>query len=199
MARPARGLTLVLALLAWSAGCSDAFKVGPRPKAAPGLIVRYRAGGVGIAAAVAGTSGAKVIAPSLNMYKLDINDGTPPEVKAAELTKLGGELGAAAPGCRWPTAWCRRHVANGHARGVGPTREQWRVPPWTSLLPACWAGGGGTRQCLAAGCCAHTAVRVAAGWCCKRRYCLPAGPLPLLAVSLAPPPPPAWTWSRRWC
>lgn len=52
--------------------------------------MRYRSGGVAIAAAVAGTSGPKPIAPSLNMYQLGIKDGTSPEVKAAELSKLGG-------------------------------------------------------------------------------------------------------------
>lgn len=197
-----RGLALVLALLAWAAGCSGAFKVrlgaaqlgsgcaagpgkagqgfakirrvccsgrgsvgstqhssrthtttpqlGPRPKAAPGLIVRYRSGGVGIAAAVAGTLGPKLIAPSLNMYTVDISDGTPPAVKAAELSKLGGELGACGCGIG-STQVSAAGAARGrsHAKGAGMRSTR-------PCIPGC-AGEGGTgrgepAQLGAAGC-----------------------------------------------
>ena len=63
--------------------------MGPKPTKPLGVIVKFKEGVVGIAAA--GTGTARRINAELNLYQLSIKDGASAKDKAADLRKLSGE------------------------------------------------------------------------------------------------------------
>ena len=86
-------------------------QLGPKPTKPLGVIVKFKEGVVGIAAA--GTGTARRINAELNLYQLSIKDGASAKDKAADLRKLSGERQqGSAKGCgamlRW---WCRPGAA----------------------------------------------------------------------------------------
>lgn len=75
-------------------------QLGPRPKAQPGVIVKYRQppAGDGPAAAALGSDdprlcgrSARLIDPTLSLYKVEVEAGKSAEQAAAEISKVSGE------------------------------------------------------------------------------------------------------------
>ncbi|PRW05909.1 RNA polymerase sigma factor [Chlorella sorokiniana] len=160
---PARGRTragafLLLALFAASAG---AIKIGPKPTAPPGVIVKYKSGRGGaaqpsIAAARPGGSAlSKAIDPSLNLYRVPVPAGQTASQAAAALAQsdeveyayadayvhiAGGIVDQWALGAlRAPQAWAMAQDSSSVLTCVVDTGVKWDHPDLAANLVAATA------------------------------------------------------------